>query len=40
MNVLIKAVLPVLLASSVLSGCATHSDGSAPSINAPGRSVA
>lgn len=30
MNVLIKAVLPVLLASSVLSGCATHSDGSAP----------
>ncbi|EJL04983.1 MULTISPECIES: OmpA family protein [Pseudomonas] len=30
MNVLIKAALPVLLASSLLSGCATHSDGSAP----------
>jgi outer membrane protein OmpA-like peptidoglycan-associated protein len=29
MNVLIKAALPVLLASSLLSGCATHSDGSA-----------
>ncbi|WP_434558371.1 OmpA family protein [Pseudomonas sp. Z4-20] len=30
MNVLIKVALPVLLASSLLSGCATHSDGSAP----------
>jgi len=30
MNVLIKAALPVLLASGLLSGCATHSDGSAP----------
>ncbi|MDR6957524.1 outer membrane protein OmpA-like peptidoglycan-associated protein [Pseudomonas brassicacearum] len=30
MNVLIKAALPVLLAGSLLSGCATHSDGSAP----------
>ncbi len=30
MNVLIRAALPVLLASSLLSGCATHSDGSAP----------
>lgn len=29
MNVLIRAALPVLLASSLLSGCATHSDGSA-----------
>ncbi|MGN8276804.1 OmpA family protein [Pseudomonas sp. SMV71] len=29
MNVLIRAVLPVLLTSSLLSGCATHSDGSA-----------
>jgi OmpA-OmpF porin, OOP family len=29
MNVLIKAALPVLLAGSLLSGCATHSDGSA-----------
>ena len=27
MNVLIKVALPVLLASSLLSGCATHSDG-------------
>ena len=25
-----KAALPVLLAASLLSGCATHSDGSAP----------
>ncbi|WP_434605407.1 OmpA family protein [Pseudomonas sp. R1-7] len=30
MKVLIKLGLPVLLASSLLSGCATHSDGSAP----------
>ncbi|ROL78423.1 OmpA family protein [Pseudomonas vranovensis] len=30
MSVLFKATLPVLLAASLLSGCATHSDGSAP----------
>ncbi|KHK61383.1 MULTISPECIES: OmpA family protein [Pseudomonas] len=30
MKVLIKLALPVLLASSLLSGCATQSDGSAP----------
>ncbi|MCQ6259254.1 OmpA family protein [Pseudomonas sp. Q11] len=30
MNVLLKAALPVLLAGSLLSGCATHSDGGAP----------
>ncbi|QBF28114.1 OmpA family protein [Pseudomonas tructae] len=30
MSVLSKATLPVLLAASLLSGCATHSDGSAP----------
>ncbi|MBD1554213.1 OmpA family protein [Pseudomonas typographi] len=30
MGRLTKALLPVLLVSSVLSGCATHSDGSAP----------
>ncbi|MDD0973465.1 OmpA family protein [Pseudomonas fontis] len=30
MSVLTKAALPVLLAGSLLSGCATHSDGSAP----------
>lgn len=30
MSALTKAALPVLLATSLLSGCATHSDGSAP----------
>ena len=30
MSVLTKAALPVLLATSLLSGCATHSDGGAP----------
>lgn len=30
MSVLSKAALPVLMAASLLSGCATHSDGSAP----------
>lgn len=30
MTALIKAALPVLLAAGLLSGCATHSDGSAP----------
>jgi len=30
MKVLIRIALPVLLASGLLSGCATHSDGSAP----------
>lgn len=30
MSVFTKAALPVLLAGSLLSGCATHSDGSAP----------
>ena len=30
MKVLIRVALPVLLASGLLSGCATHSDGSAP----------
>lgn len=30
MNALTKAALPVLLAAGLLSGCATHSDGSAP----------
>lgn len=30
MSVFTKAALPVLLAASLLSGCATHSDGSAP----------
>ncbi|NER62341.1 OmpA family protein [Pseudomonas sp. MAFF212428] len=30
MSVFTKAALPVLLATSLLSGCATHSDGSAP----------
>lgn len=30
MNVITKAALPVLVAASLLSGCATHSDGSAP----------
>ena len=30
MSVFFKATLPVLLAASLLSGCATHSDGSAP----------
>ncbi|MFF7708314.1 OmpA family protein [Pseudomonas sp. NPDC007930] len=30
MSLVNKALLPVLLVSSVLSGCATHSDGSAP----------
>ncbi|WP_449431493.1 OmpA family protein [Pseudomonas putida] len=30
MNVMSKAALPLLLVSSLLAGCATHSDGSAP----------
>lgn len=30
MSVLSRSVLPVLLAGSLLTGCATHSDGSAP----------
>lgn len=30
MRVLSKAALPLLLATSLLAGCATHSDGSAP----------
>ncbi|MFF3702139.1 MULTISPECIES: OmpA family protein [Pseudomonas] len=30
MNVITKAALPVLVVASLLSGCATHSDGSAP----------
>ncbi|MCV9920906.1 MULTISPECIES: OmpA family protein [Pseudomonas] len=30
MSVMSKAALPLLLASSLLTGCATHSDGSAP----------
>ena len=30
MSVLSKAALPLLVASSLLTGCATHSDGSAP----------
>ncbi|MFQ6576028.1 OmpA family protein [Pseudomonas sp. UM16] len=30
MSVLFKAAVPVLVAASLLSGCATHSDGSAP----------
>lgn len=30
MSVLIRTVLPVVLLSSVLTGCATHSDGTAP----------
>lgn len=30
MSVMSKAALPLLLASSLLAGCATHSDGSAP----------
>ncbi|KJK07212.1 Outer membrane porin F precursor [compost metagenome] len=30
MSVLFKTALPVLVAASLLSGCATHSDGSAP----------
>ena len=30
MTALTKAAFPVLLAASLLSGCATHSDGSAP----------
>ncbi|SFG80425.1 OmpA family protein [Pseudomonas sp. NFACC45] len=30
MNVLLRAALPVMLAGSLLSGCATHSDGDAP----------
>lgn len=35
-----RTVLPVLLLGSLLTGCATHSDGTAPSINVPGRSAA
>ncbi len=30
MTALTKAAIPVLLAAGLLSGCATHSDGSAP----------
>ncbi|MGE8437044.1 MAG: OmpA family protein [Pseudomonas palmensis] len=30
MNVITKAALPVLVVASLLSGCATHSDGSTP----------
>ncbi len=30
MSVMSKAALPLLLVSSLLAGCATHSDGSAP----------
>ena len=30
MNVITKAALPVIVVASLLSGCATHSDGSAP----------
>ncbi len=40
MSVLIRTVLPVMLLGSLLTGCATHSDGTAPSTNALGRSVA
>lgn len=39
MSVLTRTVLPVLLLGSLLTGCATHSDGTAPSINVPGRSA-
>lgn len=30
MSVLTRTVLPVLLLGSLLTGCATHSDGTAP----------
>lgn len=40
MSNLTRTVLPVLLLGSLLTGCATHSDGTAPSINVPGRSAA
>ncbi len=40
MIVLTRTVLPVLLLGSLLTGCATHSDGTAPSINAPGQFAA
>ena len=30
MSVTSKAALPLLVAASLLTGCATHSDGSAP----------
>lgn len=40
MSVLTRTVMPVLLLGSLLTGCATHSDGTAPSINVPGRSAA
>lgn len=36
MSVMSKAALPLVLASGLLAGCATHSDGSAPSIKGPG----
>lgn len=40
MTNLTRTVLPVLLLGSLLTGCATHSDGTAPLINVPGRSAA
>lgn len=40
MSVFTRTVLPVVLLGSLLTGCATHSDGTAPSINEPGQSAA
>lgn len=40
MSLLTRTVWPVVLLGSLLTGCATHSDGTAPSINVPGRSAA
>ena len=36
MGVMSKAALPLVLVTGLLAGCATHSDGSAPSIKGPG----